>query len=386
MNSLEDLEKLPDIDMLADEGITLESIQEEMIVDYQNKYEEVTNEEMVLYPANPKRLEMNVIAGQLYQIYEFASFLFKQNFIKYMQDDVLWNWGGNLGFSGSNLKSAECILEFGLNEALTYDVRIPAGTRATAGDDVFFASDEICVIPAGDMSACVSATCTQAGIAGNEYMPGQINVLVDPVVSVGYVKNTSTSSGGRDEYSGDELREKIYQFPSTYSCAGPEDAYASFATGYDSRIIDVKVVTDEATSTVCIYVMLENGILPDESFCENLKSYLRRLKRFPDTDRIFVYAPNVVNYTFDATYFISSSNKGAEDAIRESVEEAAQAFVRQQSQRIGYDINPDIFKEYARVAGAKRTVVSSPEFRDIVENEIAICESINLIYGGLEDD
>lgn len=92
-NSIEDLEALPPIDMLEDDGITLEGIQEEMIADYQDAYLQYTGEEVTLYPANPKRLELGVIAGQIYRAYEFASYLFNQNFIRYMEDDVLWNWG-----------------------------------------------------------------------------------------------------------------------------------------------------------------------------------------------------------------------------------------------------------------------------------------------------
>ena len=68
-NSIEDLEALPDINLLEDEGVTLEGIQEEMISDYQEAYKQYTGEEITLYPANPKRLEMNVIAGQIYPVY-----------------------------------------------------------------------------------------------------------------------------------------------------------------------------------------------------------------------------------------------------------------------------------------------------------------------------
>ncbi len=385
-NSIQDLEALPPIDMLEDDGITLEGIQEEMIADYQDALLQYTGEDAVLYPANPKRLELGVIAGQIYQVYEFASYLFNQNFIRYMEDDVLWNWGANLGFSGSNLRAAVCTLEFGLDEPLEYDVEIPSGTRATAGDDLFFSTDETCIICAGELSAAVSASCTEMGSAGNDYVAGQINILADPVVHVSYVRNVDMSAGGGNEYSGDELREKVFLFPSTYSVAGPQDAYEYYTKLFSKDIIAVNVVTDKETSTVEVYLMLSGGVIPDAPYCEKVFQYLTSLKRFPDTDKIVVKAPEAVFYELCATYYISSSNKDTEKTIREAVMEAADAYVRNQHESLGYDINPDIFKEYARVAGAKRTEITSPDYRKLDVNQIAICTGTNVVYGGLEDN
>lgn len=385
-NSIEDLEALPDIDMLEDEGITLEGIQEEMIADYQEAYQMFTGEEIILYPAHPRRLEMNVIAGQIYQVYEFASYLFKQNFIRYMEDDVLRNWGGNLGFTDNNLRAAACTLEFGLNEPLGYPVEIPAGTRATAGDDVFFATNEACSISAGEIVVTVPASCTEKGSMGNGYVAGQINVLADPVMNVSAVRNIDKSSGGGNKYSGDELREKIFLFPSTYSVAGTEDAYIYYTKLYSEDIISVNVMTDKENATVEIYIMLSGGNVPDEAYCERVSDYLLGLKKNPDTDKIVVYPPEVVPYKLEAAYYISSANKDTEKSVKESVEEAAEAYIQKQYESLGHDINPDIFKEYARVAGGKRTVVTSPVFTSLEANQIAICTEKNIVYGGLEDD
>ena len=71
-NSISDLDNLPEINLLEDLGITLEALQEEMVADYQDKYEEITGKETLLYPGNPKRLILNVIAGEIYQAYELS--------------------------------------------------------------------------------------------------------------------------------------------------------------------------------------------------------------------------------------------------------------------------------------------------------------------------
>ena len=44
----------------------------------------------------------------------------------------------------------------------------------------------------------VEAECTAQGIEGNNFLPGQINILVDPLPYVESVANTTTTAGGTD--------------------------------------------------------------------------------------------------------------------------------------------------------------------------------------------
>lgn len=389
---IEDLENLPEITLLEDEGISLEAIQEEMIADYQDAYYEATGEEIVLYPSNSKRLELLVFAGQLFQAYMFGEYMFKQNFLKYMEEDVLKNWGANLGFVESNERASTVTLEFSVNNILDYDVVVPAGTRATAGDNVFFSSEEQVVIKAGTISASVKATCTEKGRLGDGYIVGQINTIADPVPYVSNVRNSTISRGGSDEYSIEELREKIFLYPSTYSVAGPEDAYIYWVKSYSTDIVDVKVVTDES-ACVNIYIMLSDGQLPGDDYCKAVREYLKGLKKFPDTDKIDVLCPDVVEYELRATYYISVANRANEDVICREVESAGHAFVSNQCERLGVDINTDILVEYIRVAGAKRIDIhlssgdsASLTYKRLSDSQIAICRNLELVYGGLEED
>lgn len=382
---LEELENLPDITLLKDEGITLERIQEEMIADYQYAYSKATGEDVVLHPAHPKRLEMNAFSGQQYQAYVFGEYMFKQNFLKFMEESVLKNWGGNLGFSESNQRAATVVIEFGVTDVLEFDVTIPAGTRVTAGDNVFFASDKEVIIKAGELCVGVTATCTENGTKGNDYVIGQLNTIADPVPYLSYAKNTSVSGGGKDEYTVDELREKIFRFPSTYSVAGPEDAYVYWVKSYSTDIVSVKVITDES-ACVTIYVMLSGGNLPSDEYCQGVKDYLKNLKRFPDTDKISILPPEVIDYELNATYYVSMANKSNEEKICKSVQNAAAAYVQFQYESLGVDINPDTLVEFVRVAGAKRVDISTPAYQKLSDSQVAICSAINLIYGGMEEN
>lgn len=385
-NNVDALQNLPEIDFLSDLNITQETIAQEMIEDYQNKYEELTGKEITLYPANTERLKMQIVAGEMYQIYEYISYLFSQNFIQYMERNVLENWGATLGYAQTNIKAATCILQFKVNEVLDFDVEIPAGIRATAGDDVYFATNESCVLKAGESSVEVSATCTEEGTIGNDYVVSQINVLADPVLNISSVENCTTSQGGQDEYDDETLRENIFLFPSTYSTAGPNTAYEYFVKSYSTEIISVNVVQNNVTAEVDIYIMLADGKVPDEQYCKAVVDYLVGLECTPADDKIYVKAPEVVRYRITGKYYIAKSNRENEALIKESVLEAANYFVSECHENIGNDIIPDKLIELTRIAGAKRLELTSPDFIQVSETQIAICDGIELSYGGLEDD
>lgn len=288
--------------------------------------------------------------------------------------------------SSAQIGKTTCILQFSVNDVLDFDVEIPAGTRATAGDDVYFATDESCILQAGESFVEVSATCTEEGTVGNDYVTGQINVLADLVLNISGVVNCTKSSGGQDEYDDETLRENIFMFPSTYSTAGPNAAYEFFVKAYSTDIVSVNVVQNNETAEVDIYIMLADGKIPDEKYCKAVADYIAGLENTPADDKIYVKAPEVIRYKILGKYYISESNRENETIIKESVIEAAQYFVSECHENIGVDIVPDKLIEVARVAGAKRLEITSPVFTQVTETQIAICDSVELVYGGLEDD
>mgnify|MGYP002508293010 CR=1 FL=1 len=70
-------------------------------------------------------------------------------------------------------RPAVTVLRFSLSEARTQVTAIPQGKRATAGDNVFFATDDYAEIAPGQLFVDVPATCTELGTVGNQYMIGK---------------------------------------------------------------------------------------------------------------------------------------------------------------------------------------------------------------------
>lgn len=385
MAVVETLESLPEINLLADEGITLEGLQNEMIADYEARYKELTGEELILYPADTRRIMINVAAGKLYQLAVIMNERHKQNFLQYMHGEFTKNWAANFGFKENGVERATVTLRFHLAEIQKTDVVVPTGTRATSGNSIFFATDEDAIIAAGEKYADTNATCTTEGTAGNGYMAGQLNILADPVNLIESVENITSSVGGHDEYSNQELKNLIYNFPATYSTAGPEECYAALTKKYSSNIVDTRVIGNKQ-ALVQIYLLLQNGNVPDQEYCQKVNQFIRDSKAIPDTDKVEVLAPEVEPYEIVATYYISETRKDIADGLRESIEEAATEFKNYTESKIGRAINPGVLITYASAAGASRIEVQEPLYKAIEQSQVAVCSRIALEYGGLEKE
>lgn len=385
LNSIEEIQALPDIDILKDLGVSLEGIIEEMIDDYETEYEARTGRRKTLYAGDRDRILITVMAAQLYQAQERAAYLFRRNFLKWMEDEDLENWGANFGFKIPDAQPASVELKFYINDPLEFDVDIPAGTRATAGDNVFFATTDRGTLKAGQENVVIQALCSDAGELGNDYIPGQINVMADPVPYISGVTNQSTSAGGSERMTGEDLMLSILQWMSTYSTAGPAGAYEYWIMSYSSEIIDVSAVSlGDDSATENIYILLTDGKLPSVTFLNQVKQYLEELGNFPDTDKVDLYAPEKVEYALEVTYYISRSRRDNEEEIKSMVEDAIDAYVTYQGSGIGRAVDTTALIEYVRTAGAERVEVKKPQYQKLTASQVASCTSKKVTYGGLE--
>ncbi|TGV24513.1 hypothetical protein EN829_044205 [Mesorhizobium sp. M00.F.Ca.ET.186.01.1.1] len=147
----------------------------------------------------------------------------KQNLLAYAAGQVLDHMGVFTDTRRLPAEPAKTKVRFRLSTATQQT--IPAGTRITAGDGLFFSTAKELTIAAGQTQADVEAVCTIAGTQGNGYLPGQLNVLVDPIQWVQSVENITVSEGGVNQEDDDSYAERIRQAPESFSVAGPEGAY-----------------------------------------------------------------------------------------------------------------------------------------------------------------
>lgn len=383
-NEIQKFRELPEISFV--DGITYEGILNEMIADYQSKYAEETGQKITLRPGDKEHIHLKVVAGQFFQMYQQLDHAAKMNLLKYSSGDFLKHLGAFKRTFIQEPRPAVCTVRFTLSEVRKEIIYIPEGTRVTAGDGVYFATDEYKEVPAGASYVDISCTCAESGTIGNGYIPGQIEVIVDPIPYVESAVNITKSEGGSGEETEESFRERIFLAPSSYSAAGPSDAYEYWVKQHDSAAIEDVKIYEPAEAVVDIRILLLGGNLPSEAFCSECLEYLKENPIIPLTDNVRVSAPDVVEYNLKATYYIARSDVGNINAIRESIEAAKDTYLNWQKTKIGRDLNPDALTEFVRAAGGKRIVIESPVFTVVPETSVAVEGIVEFIYGGVEDD
>lgn len=383
-NDIQKLYNLPEISFI--EGIAYEGILNEMVADYEAKYEEDTKRKIRLRPGDKEHIHLRVLAGQYYQMYRQLDYAAKMNLLKYSKGDFLKHLGAFKKTFIQEPRAAVVKVRFTLSEARKDVIYIPEGTRVTAGDGVYFATDDYAEVAAGETYADVTCTCETTGDIGNEYQPGTLEIIVDPVPYVKSVTNITKSEGGSGEESEESFRERIFLASSSYSVAGPADAYEYWVKQYNSAAIEDVKIYEPVEAVVDIRILLQGGVLPSETFCSGCLQYLKDNPIIPLTDNNYVLPPDVVNYDLKAAYYISRSDINNVKSIQDSIESAKDTYLNWQRTKIGRDLNPDALIEFVRAAGGKRCVIESPVFTVIPETSVAQEVNVEFVYGGIEDD
>lgn len=382
-NTLQSVFDLPDVSFI--ENDTIEAMMQRMVANFEAKRQEITGKPVSLGRADERRLILYTAAMELYHIEQHVDRAGKQDLLKYSYGEFLDNLAGNRGVVRQQAGPAKTTLRFTLSQALGFAVAIPAGTRATNGEGLTFQTTEYAEVAVGDTYVDVPAECTEDGIQGNDFLAGQINDLVDTIGYVESVENTTTTSGGTERETDEDLAERTFLAPSSYSVAGPEGAYIYWSRTFNSGIGSVRPVSPSACK-VDVYILMDDGAIPEEEIVSGLQEFLSGSEIRPLTDEVTVKTPTTEDFSVDLTYYIGRSNSDAATTIQAEVEAAVEDYIKWQISEIGRDINPSELIRRVQAAGAKRCTVQSPSFREVGTTSVARCTSNTVTYGGLEDD
>ena len=278
-------------------------------------------------------------------------------------------------------------MRFTLSQALGSVYTVPEGTQVTNGV-VTFETDEDLLIPIGQTQGDVSASCTVAGVVGNDYLAGQISTIVTPMTFVAGAENTTITMGGADAEGDDEYAERIRLAPNSFSVAGPEKAYVYHAKSVSPAIIDVKV--DSPTpGEVDVYVLLTDGTLPTSDTLEQIEAYLSAEEIRPLTDYVVVKAPTASNYEIELHYWISQEDSSKAAQIQADVEAAVEQYRLWQQTKIGRDITPGKLLQLVFAAGANRvddSTMKPSAWKKLESMQVAQCTGVKVVYEGYKDE
>lgn len=336
-----------------------------------------------LAAGDPVRLFLLSVAAIIIQQRSIIDFAAKQNFLSYAQGPFMDYLGERVNTPRLLASKARTTIRYVLSSAQGSVYTVPIGTQVTNGV-VTFETTALLQIPIGQTIGDVAAACTVAGEAGNNYLPGQITTQVNPLPFVRSVTNTTTSQGGSEIEDDDSYYQRIRLAPASFSVAGPRDAYAFWAFSANPAIIDV-AVESPTPGVVDIRPLLDGGALPGPDVIAQVQAVLSAETRRPLTDDVQVSAPGATNYNINFSYYISKEDSSRIATIQAAVAQAVDDYRLWQKSRIGRDINPDELIARVKAAGAKRLIVSEPEFTNVAKTWVAQDGTLNITYAGLED-
>lgn len=357
-----------------------ENIQNNIIL----TYESIANRSLA--PADPIRLFLKSIATIIAQQRVVIDYAAKQNLVAYANGLSLEHLGLLVGASRLQASAAYTTIKFTLSEIRQQATLIPANTKVTAGDNIFFATTENKIIEPNTLIVEVAAKCIQLGTIGNGYTAGQVNKMVDRLPFVDSIVNTTTSEGGADIESDDEYRERIQLAPEQFSTAGPDGAYIYHALKASALIADISIYSPVA-GTVEIIPLLKDGQIPGQDILKLVYQACNDKNVRPLTDLVVVNAPTIVDYKISLTYYISKKNQTNIIIIKSAIEKSIADFILWQKSKLGRDINNSELTKVIVNAGAKRVEILSPSYTTITYNQVAVADDDSVInFGGVEDD
>ncbi len=382
-NLLKSVFELPDISFIDND--TLDAMMQRLVSNYEKRYKEVTGHTVSLGAADPVRVQLYAIALDLYQLEQYVDRAGKQDLLKYSYGGFLDNLAGNRGVTRQQPTSAKTTLRFTFSEIKSYPMGIPAGTRVTNGNGIYFQAAAYTEAPAGSEYIDVEAVCTVPGVEGNDILPGQLKIMADPLPYVDKVENITATSGGADLEDDESLAERTFLAPSGYTTAGSQDAYSFLAKTYNTGIGSV-LPTSPEPGKVVIYILMRDGTLPNPEIISGLQEFLSGKDVRPMNDDVRVAAPEVKPFHIALTYYIARSNQASANVTQRQVDAAVSKFLTWQTAEIGRDINPTELIHRVQGAGAKRVILDSPAFEPVAGTQVAQLGSMSVVYGGLEDD
>lgn len=332
-----------------------------------------------LYPGDERRIFGEALAMVLMLIYNDLNDAGKQKALRYASGEVLDALGERVGVTRIEPTAAQDTFRFSIDVAQASNVTIPQGTRVTQDGVVYFATDSVAIINAGETFVDVGGTCQETGEDYNGIQTGAIKTMVDLIPFVSSVENLYGTAGGDngEEYNdeGDEkLRERIRLANAAFSVAGPEEAYKYHVLSASPDIIDAYIESPSA-NVINIYPLLIDGELPDDDTINAVNIALDDDVR-PMTDKVNVLQPEQVGYDIEIKYYCTRENLVDAVNLMETEGGAIDSYIEWQCGALGRDISPDSLRRLALSSTdngvfVERLDITAPVFTEVENNAVA---------------
>ena len=378
--------KYPDIEFLETDTETVIS---NMIALYEEMQRAEGRDNEKVRPGSPERLFISWAAAIIVQQRTLINETAKMNVPRYAAKSENEEYLDSLAeiFKDTQrlpASPASATFRFYISEPQQQSTIIPAGTRISFDGVIIFATSEVLEIRAGETSGEVEAVCTQPGTVGNGLVAGQVKEVVDLFDHYQKAENITTTSGGAEKEDNESYYERMRGSMESFSTAGPINGYIYWTKTVSPAVLDVAVTSPEACY-VDVRVILRDGQEATEAVLKEIEEALNASDIRPLTDIVTVSAPETVDFSVDATFWIAQPNRESAAAIEREVRAAVDSFIIWQTSKMGRDINPSYLTKLMMDAGAKRVEVRQPTFQSVADIAVGKLKSKSVLNGGLED-
>lgn len=361
-----------------------ESIENNLIQIYEEMKQKSGNKNYKVYPASPEKLFISYMAAIIVQQRVLINQAAKMNVPRWATGEYLDSIA-ELFKDAQRLPASPARATFRcyISEEQQQSIIIPKGTRVTFDGDIVFATEYDLEIKKGELYADVEAVCETAGTIGNDLAPGQVKEIIDVYDYFQKIENITRTSGGTDQETDEDFRERMREDMEAYSTAGPANGYIYFAKSVSAAVSDVAVDSPEP-GIVDVRILLKNGEKPTETILKNIEAELNAETIRPLTDIVKVSVPNTVEFDIDLTFWIDETNMANAKVIEEKARTAVKEFIAWQTEKMGRDINQSNLIARLMQTGVKRVAVRKPEFTVIDKVSVATLKNCTILNGGVE--
>ncbi|PHV00156.1 baseplate assembly protein [Iodobacter sp. BJB302] len=344
-------------------------------------YEAMTGK--TLYPAQVERLLIDLVAYRETLLRSAMNDAARQNLVAFARAPMLDYLGELVGVYRLAAQSARTIVRITFAAPLATVLLIPAGIRLQTASGVQFQLQAEKLVPAGSLFADVSVMALEAGIAGNGYLAGQVNQLIDGIgVTVASVANLSVTSAGAEDEQDDRLRESIKLAPESFSVAGSRLAYRQHAMRAHQDIVEVAVLSS-TPGTIQLYPLVKTG-LPTAAILSAVSAQCSHEKVRPLSDTVQVLTPTERSYSLSARLTLYSNADAT--SVLANAQQQANLFVATQSAALGRDIVPTQIVSVLSVPGVYQVALLAPvALLTVGDAEWAHCISVDIQLAGVSD-
>lgn len=378
--------KYPDIEFLETDTETVIS---NMIALYEETQKAAGRDNYKVRPASPERIFISWMAAIIVQQRTLINDIAKMNVPRYAAKSENEDYLDSLAEIFKDTARlpatpASATFRFYISEPQKQSTIIPAGTRISFDGVIIFATSEVLEIKAGETSGDVEAVCTQPGTVGNGLVAGQVKEVVDLFDHYQKAENITTTSGGAEKEDNESYYERMRDSMESFSTAGPINGYIYWTKTVSAAVLDTAVTSPEAC-VVDVRVILRDGQEATPTVLKEIEEALNADDIRPLTDIVTVSAPDTVDFSVDATFYIAQPNRESAAAIEREVRAAVDNFIVWQTSKMGRDINPSQLTKMMMDAGAKRVEVRQPTFQSVADIAVGKLQSKTVLNGGLED-